>query len=91
MYLLYVLLVNIALTLLVACYYHRDQLTWRPYEDHDGDTRNTLLGMMVVFHDRPCSYARHLLRHVHNYFTFFFCLCLVELAVTVVGFLAIGR
>lgn len=91
MYLLYALFANIAITLLVACYYHRDQLQWLPSEDIDGDTRNTLLGMMVVFHDRPCSYARHLMRHVHNYFTFFFCLCLLELAVGIIGFMVHGR
>lgn len=86
-----ILALNLVITLLVAYYYYRSQLKCRPYEDFDGDTRNTLLGMMVVCHHLPKSYGRHIIRQLHQYFTFYFCLCLVELVGTVVYFMYVGR
>jgi hypothetical protein len=91
MYIPLILVMNLAVTLLVAYYYYRTQLKSLPYEDYDGDTRNTLLGMMVVCHHLPKSYWRHLVRQLHQYFTFYFCLCLIELVATVGFFLFSGR
>ena len=90
-YLALILVVNLVITLLVAYYYYHSQKRCLPGEDYDGDARNTLLGLMVVCHHLPKSYGRHLIRQLYTYFTFFFCLSLIELAGFVGYFLSVGR
>jgi hypothetical protein len=82
---------TLAVTLLVAYgYYHREKQCL-PGEDYDGDTRNTLLGIMVVMHHRPKSYLRHFLRNFEKYMLLWFSLTLCSLIAAFMWFIGFNR